>query len=70
MSPNHQGISPDAEAVIATELRNIVVKHLPSAQATQKQGDQKLALARELAIEYESVIAINDRRIVEDRITR
>ena len=68
MSPNHLGIFPDAGAVIATALRNTVVKHLQSAQATQKRGDHKLAQARDLAIEYESVIAVNDRRIIEDRI--
>jgi hypothetical protein len=69
MNPNHQGITPGAGAVIATALRNTMVKHLPSAQATQKRGDHKLARARNLAIEYESVIAVNDRRFIEDRIT-
>ena len=40
----------------------------PSALA--REGDNKLARARDLAIEYESVIAVNDRRIIEDRITQ
>jgi hypothetical protein len=41
---------------------------LPSALANQ--GDHQLALARDLAIEYESVIAANDRRTLEDSITQ
>ena len=40
----------------------------PSAVA--KRGDHKLARARNLAVEFESVIAVRDRRTLEDSITQ
>ncbi|KAH9957048.1 hypothetical protein BJV74DRAFT_954723 [Russula compacta] len=59
-------IPPNAGAVIVTRVIDTVVRQLPAAQ--ESQGDQKLELARELAVEYESVIGQHDRRIIEERI--
>jgi len=56
-----------ATAVIATTLINSLLKQLPSQQ--EKRGDRKLELARALAIEFESLISEEDRRVIEDKIT-
>ena len=58
----------NAGAVFVTSLLNVAMKPFPSGQA--RQGDRKLARARNLVIEFESVIAVNDRRNIEDRITQ
>jgi len=44
-----------------------MVKMLPSSQ--EKRGDQKLERARELALEYQSVLSQSDRNAIEQRIT-
>jgi len=56
-----------ATAVIATTLINSLLKQIPSSG--EKQDDRKLELARYLAIEFESLIGEDDRRIIEERIT-
>ena len=65
MSSNSKGIPP---SVFTASLLSVAMLQLPSALANQ--GDHQLALARDLAIEYESVIAANDRRTLEDSITQ
>jgi hypothetical protein len=63
MSLNPKGIPhSDIASTFLTALR-----YFPSAQA--RRGDDHLVQARDLSIEYESVIASNDRKIIEDRIT-
>ena len=44
-----------------------MLRQLPSCQ--RKLGDENLERARELAVEFESVIDKNDRTIIEERIT-
>lgn len=66
-NPQSQSIPPSAGAVFATTFVNAVVKQLPSSQ--EKRGDEKLDKARDLTHEFESVIAENDRRTIEDKIT-
>ena len=63
-SPNSKGIPP---SVFTASLLNAAMLQLPSVLA--KRGDHKLALARDLAIEYESVMAVDDRRTLDDSIT-
>ena len=65
MTSNPQTIPP---SVFTSTLLSTARMQFPSALA--REGDNKLARARDLAIEYESVIAVNDRRIIEDRITQ
>ena len=57
-----------AGADFATSLLNAAKNQSPSMQA--RRGDQKLARARDSAIKYESVIAVNDRRTIEDKIAQ
>jgi hypothetical protein len=62
-----KNIPPNAQAVPPTSFLNAVVKQLPSSQ--EKRGDDKLVRARKLTNEFQSVIAENDLRIIEDKIT-
>jgi hypothetical protein len=68
MSRTQYDLQTSATAIIATTLIKSVLKQLPSAQ--ERRGDQKLELARDLAIEFESLISEDDRRIIEDCITQ
>jgi len=54
-------------SVFTTSLLSAAM--LPFSSALSKQGDHQLAQARDLAIEYESVIGANDHRTIEDSIT-
>jgi hypothetical protein len=58
---------PNAGAVLSTPFLNALVRQLPSSQ--EKRGDYKLDQARELTNEFQSVLAENDLRIIEDKIT-
>jgi len=64
---HHQVLPPNASAVIADRLIDVLVKCLPSSQ--EKRGDRKLELARELAVENASVIGQDDRDVIKERIT-
>ena len=66
MSSNSQSIPP---SVFMSTLLSTASAMMQSPSALTKQGDRQLAQARNLAIEYESVITVNDRRRIEDRIT-
>ena len=68
MTCNQQNISPNAGAVIATSLMNVMARQLPSAQ--EKRGDDKLERARALTAEFSSVIAEEDRNTIEDRVAQ
>jgi hypothetical protein len=68
MSRNHQGIPPNAGAVFANTLVNAVARQIPSAHV--RRGDSKLDRARQLVSDFISVIAENDRKTIEDRITQ
>ena len=59
-------IQPNAGNDLATLFPNAVVKQLPSSQ--EKQGDDKLDRAGQLTNEFQSVIAENDRRTIEDKV--
>ena len=65
MSSNPQGIPT---SVFTSTLLSTAMMQFPSAVA--KRGDHKLARARNLAVEFESVIAVRDRRTLEDSITQ
>jgi len=60
-------LQSSGSAIIAITLINSLLKQLPSVQ--EKRGDRKLELARDLAIEFGSLISDDDRRIIEERIT-
>jgi hypothetical protein len=66
-SPQPPNIPSNAGAVLATTFVNAVVRQLPSSQ--EKRGDDKLDRARELTNKFESVIAGDDLRTIEDKIT-
>jgi hypothetical protein len=53
-------------AGVATTFVNAVAKQLPSSQ--EKRGDDKLDQARELKTEFQSMIAEDDLRTIEDKI--
>jgi hypothetical protein len=59
-------IPPNAGTAIATRLLNAMRKQLPVSR--EKRGHDKLDQAREMMKEFESVIAEDDRRVIEDRI--
>ncbi|KAI9509440.1 hypothetical protein F5148DRAFT_753521 [Russula earlei] len=68
MSPtHHQVLQPNASANIADKLLDALAKQLPSSK--EKRGDRKLELARDLAVEYETVISQSDRDVINERIT-
>jgi hypothetical protein len=54
-------------APVISKLLDTMLRQLPSSQ--RKLGDQNLERAREVAVEFESVIDQNDRTIIEERIT-
>ena len=58
---------PNIPPSLATSVLNAVVKQLPSSQ--EKRGDDKLDQAHELKTEFQSVIAENDLRTIEDKIS-
>ena len=58
---------PNIPPSLATSVLNAVAKQLPSSQV--KRGDDKLDQAHELKTEFQSVIAENDLRTIEDKIT-
>jgi len=63
----HEDISSALRAPITIRLLDTIVRQLPSSQL--QLGDQNLERAREIAVEFESVIGQNDRSIIEERIT-
>jgi hypothetical protein len=64
MSHNNQGYPPDA----TTTLLHTMARHRPSAQ--ERLGDEKLDRARAMTGENESVIAEEDLRTIESKITQ
>jgi hypothetical protein len=70
MSPNQirKEMPPNAGAVLATAFLNAMGKQLPSSQETR--GDDKLKQARDLVTsEVRTVVAENDIKVIEDKIT-
>ena len=65
MSSNSKGIP---HSTFTTSLVNAAMLQLPSAQV--KQGDHKLAQARDLVVESEYMNGNKYRRVLEDRITQ
>ena len=68
MSPDREDIPPNAGAIVVTTLLNAMAKQLPSSQ--ERRGDDKLDRARGLTNEFESVLAENDLRTIEDKIAQ
>ena len=68
---NRQDMPPNAGAVLPTTFLNALVRQLPSRlpSSQEKRGDDKLDQACELTNEFKSVLAENDLRIIEDKIT-
>jgi len=63
----HEDIPSTLRTPITIRLLDTIVRQLPSSQL--QLGDQNLERAREIAVEFESVIGQNDRSIIEERIT-
>ena len=63
----HEDTPSTLRAPITIRLLDTIVRQLPSSQL--QLGDQNLERARDIAVEFESVIGQNDRSIIEERIT-
>jgi len=64
---SHEDTSSTLGAPVTSRLLDTMLRQLPSSQ--RKLGDQNLERAREIAVEFESVIRQNDRSIIDERIT-
>lgn len=64
---SHEDIPSTLGTPITIRLLDTIVRQLPSSQL--KLGDRNLERARDIAVEFESVIGQNDRSVIEERIT-
>ncbi|KAH9984988.1 hypothetical protein BJV77DRAFT_1162251 [Russula vinacea] len=67
MTPTREEVPLDAGAILVTTLLNAMARQFPSSQ--EKRGDDKLELARDITNKFRSVIAEDDKRTIEDKIT-
>lgn len=68
LNRSHNGIPPNAGAVIATAILSAMGGQLPSSQETR--GDDKLKQATDLVTsEVRAVATENDLKVIEDKIT-
>ena len=63
----HEDIPSASRAPFTIRLLDTIVRQLPSSQL--KLGDENLERARDIAVEFESVIGQSDHSIIEERIT-